>query len=180
MAGQLMRGMRLWLPLWALVALSAILIYGLSTPRNEYVQSQMIGKKLPDFVLPAALPDGQGFAAADLATGRPILLNIFASWCIPCKAEATQLEALRQQGIAIYGIALRDKPEDLAVFLKETGNPFTRIAGDQQLSVQVALGSTGVPETYLIGGDGTVLHQHIGDIRPDDVAKLLARVKAAK
>jgi cytochrome c biogenesis protein CcmG, thiol:disulfide interchange protein DsbE len=175
-----MRGMKLWLPLWGLVVLSVLLIYGLSRPRDEYVQSQLIGKKLPDFVLPAALPDGKGFTSADLATGRPILLNIFGSWCIPCREEAPQLEALRQQGVSIYGIALRDKPEDLAIFLRKAGNPFTRIAGDQNLSVQVALGSTGVPETYLIGGDGTVLHQHIGDIRADDVSNLIARVKAAK
>ncbi len=172
--------LKLWLPLWALAGLSTILIYGLSRPRDEYVQSQLIGKKLPDFVLSAALPDGQGFAAADLATGQPILLNIFGSWCIPCKAEAPQLEALRKQGVVIYGIALRDKPENLAVFLKETGNPFTRIAADQNLSVQVALGSTGVPETYLIGGDGTVLYQHIGDIRPEHVAILLAKLRASK
>jgi cytochrome c biogenesis protein CcmG/thiol:disulfide interchange protein DsbE len=175
-----MRGLKLWMPLLGLMGLAAVFIYGLSQPKDEYVQSQMVGKKLPDFVLPAAMPTGQGFASSDLAKGRPRLLNIFASWCIPCAEEAPQLESLRAQGAEIYGIALRDTPADVDAFLNQHGNPFSRIGADQDMQVQLLLGSTGVPETYVIGSDGTILHQHIGDIRAEHVPNLLAKLAAAK
>jgi cytochrome c biogenesis protein CcmG, thiol:disulfide interchange protein DsbE len=177
---KLMRGWKLWLPLLGLIVLSAVFIYGLSEPKDDYVQSQMVGKKLPDFVLPAAMPIGQGSASSDLARGRPRLLNIFASWCLPCAEEASQLESLRAQGAEIYGIAVRDTPTGVAEFLKKYGNPFSRIGADQDMRVQLLLGSTSVPETYVISGDGIILYQHIGDIRPEHVQVLLAKLATAK
>lgn len=176
----MMRGIKLWLPLIALIGFGAIFVYGLARPKEDFVQSHMIGKKLPAFTLPVALPETPGLASADIGKGRPVLLNIFASWCTPCIAEAPQLETLKKQGVQIYGIALRDTPADLAKFLAENGNPYARIGGDQDMRVQLLLGSTGVPETYVIGSDGTILHQHIGDIRAEHVGELLSRLKAAQ
>jgi cytochrome c biogenesis protein CcmG/thiol:disulfide interchange protein DsbE len=115
-----------------------------------------------------------------MADGTPRLLNIFASWCIPCRAEAPHLETLKEAGVQIDAIAIRDRPEDVAAFLAEFGNPFRRIGADTELAVQLKLGSSGVPETYVIGGDGTILYQHIGDIRAEHVPMLLDRLKAAK
>jgi cytochrome c biogenesis protein CcmG/thiol:disulfide interchange protein DsbE len=115
-----------------------------------------------------------------MADGKPRLLNIFASWCLPCKAEAPHLETLKAAGVEIDAIAIRDKPEDVAAFLAEFGNPFRRIGSDNEMAVQLMLGSSGVPETYVIDGDGTILFQHIGDIRAEHVPMLIEKVNAAK
>ena len=112
--------------------------------------------------------------------GKPRLLNIFASWCLPSKAEAPHLEALKSAGVEIDAIAIRDKPEDVAAFLAEFGNPFRRIGSDSEMAVQLKLGSSGFPETYVLGGDGTILFQHIGDIRAEHVPMLIEKVNAAK
>jgi cytochrome c biogenesis protein CcmG/thiol:disulfide interchange protein DsbE len=140
----------------------------------------MMGKKLPEFALPAATAGVPALSSTDMADGKPRLLNIFASWCLPCKAEAPHLEALKAAGVEIDAIAIRDKPEDVAAFLAEFGNPFRRIGSDSEMAVQLKLGSSGVPETYVIGGDGTILFQHIGDIRAEHVPMLIEKVNAAK
>ena len=170
----------LWLPLTVVAFIGGWFIYGLTAPKDNNIYSAMVGQKLPAFALPAATPDVTGLSNTDMADGKPRLLNIFASWCIPCKAEAPQLGALKAAGVEIDAIAIRDKPEDVAAFLTESGNPFRRIGGDSEMAVQLALGSSGVPETYVIAGDGTILHQHIGDIRADDVQMLLEKLRDAK
>lgn len=170
----------LWVPLAVVAFIGGLAIYGLAVPKDEQVYSAMIGQKLPQFALPPATAGVEGLSNRDMADGTPRLLNIFASWCIPCKAEAPHLETLKEAGVQIDAIAIRDKPEDVAAFLAEFGNPFRRIGADTELAVQLKLGSSGVPETYVIGGDGTILHQHIGDIRAEHVPMLLDRLKAAK
>ncbi len=170
----------LWVPLAVVAFIGGLAIYGLAVPKDEQVYSAMIGQKLPQFALPPATAGVEGLSNRDMADGTPRLLNIFASWCIPCKVEAPHLETLKEAGVQIDAIAIRDKPEDVAAFLAEFGNPFRRIGADTELAVQLKLGSSGVPETYVIGGDGTILHQHIGDIRAEHVPMLLDRLKAAK
>lgn len=169
--------------LWVLVALAAALFalfaYQLSRPKDEFVESTMIGKPVPAFDLPAAVADRPGLATADFADGQPKLLNIFASWCIPCRAEASQLAALERNGADIVAIAIRDRPEDVAAFLAAYGDPFSRIGKDDISEVQLALGSSGVPETFVIDGRGVIRYQHIGDIRPEHVPVLLEELRKA-
>lgn len=153
--------------------------YQLTQPKDEFVESQMVGKQLPFFDLRAAHPDLPGAASADFQDGTPRLLNIWASWCLPCIAEAPHLEALQQSGVEIVGIAIRDRPEDVARFLAQHGNPYSRIGADDLSSVQLEIGSSGVPETFVIDGQGRITHQHIGDIRADDVPMLLAKLQEA-
>jgi len=170
----------LWIPLAIIAFIGGLAIYGLVVPKDEQIYSAMVGKKLPEFALPPATIGVDGLASGDLVDGKPRLLNIFASWCIPCKAEAPQLEALKKAGAEIDAIAIRDRPEDVAAFLTEFGNPFHRIGSDSEMAVQLKLGSSGVPETYVISGDGTITYQHIGDIRAEHVPMLLEKLREAK
>jgi len=169
----------LWLPLALFLGFVILVVFGLVRPKNNDIASQMIGKPLPTFTLRAASDARPGLSSTDLAQGKPRLLNIFASWCIPCRVEAPVLEELRKQGAPIDAIAIRDHKADLAAFLKQYGNPYARIGADDVSAVQLAIGSSGVPETFVIDGKGIIRYQHIGDIRPDEVPDMLARLKEA-
>ena len=174
---------RLRYSLWIMVGLAAglfgLFAYQLSQPKDDFVQSAMVGEPMPEFDLPAIVESRPGLSSADLADGQPRLLNVFASWCIPCAAEAPQLEALERAGANIVAVAIRDRPEDVERFLQIYGNPFTRIGRDDISEVQLAIGSSGVPETFVIDGEGNITYQHIGDIREDDVATLLDELRKA-
>lgn len=170
----------IWLPLALFLAFIALVAIGLLRPADRQVASTLIDRPLPSFKLPGSLPGTPGLSSADFAQGRPRLLNIFASWCIPCRVEAPQLAQLKRAGAAIDGISVRDRPEAIRAFLAENGNPFARIAADDAGSVQLALGSSGVPETYVIDGKGRIRYQHIGEIRPEHVPMLLDKLQAAK
>ena len=169
----------LWLPLVLFVGFAGLAMSGLFRPAQREVESAMIGKPLPQFTLRAAVPERPGLARADLADGKPRLLNVFASWCLPCAVEAPQLATLQAEGVEIVGVAIRDRPEDVAAFLARHGNPFTRIGADDRSEVQLGIGSSGVPETFVIDGQGTIRYQHIGEIRPEHVALLREKLKEA-
>lgn len=174
-----MRHWRLWVPLLLFLGFVAVAGYMLTKPKDEFVESRMIGQALPYFALRSAVPDRPGLASADFQAGKPRLLNIFASWCLPCIAEARQLEVLAAQGVEIDGIAIRDRPEDVAAFLARHGNPYRRIGADDLSEVQLAIGSSGVPETFVIDGQGRIAYQHIGDIRPEHVPMLMQKLAEA-
>ena len=173
------RGRILWVPLVAFILLAAFLMYGLAVPKDNTITSKMIGARVPDFALPPAAPGVPGLASVDLATGKPHLVNIFASWCIPCAAEAPQLRQIAEAGVPIVGIAIRDRPDALADFLQRYGNPFQRIGADAQSQVQLALGSSGVPESFVVDGKGHIVRQTIGGINPADVPAMIAAVRSA-
>lgn len=170
----------LWVPLALFAFFAGLAGYMLTQEKSQFVESTMIGQPLPDFALDPAFAGLPGAAKTDFVGGRPRLLNIWASWCLPCIAEAPQLEALQAQGAEIIGIAIRDRPEDVANFLARHGNPYTRIGGDPISEVQLAVGSSGVPETFVIDSKGVIRYQHIGDIRESDVATLLAELEKAQ
>ncbi len=171
---------RLWLPLLAFAGFLGLAAYQLTQPKDEFVESGMIGQELPYFDLPPATEGVEGAASANFADGKPRLLNIWASWCLPCIAEAPQLESLKRQGADIVGIAIRDRPADVARFLAQNGNPYARIGRDDLSEVQLGIGSSGVPETFVIDGKGVIRYQHIGDIRAEDVPMLLEKLEEAR
>jgi cytochrome c biogenesis protein CcmG, thiol:disulfide interchange protein DsbE len=175
-----MRRLLFWAPLAVFAVFLWILALGLHKPSNPLIRSQLVGKPLPAFSLPAAVTGADAVTSKSYAEGKPRLVNIFASWCIPCAAEAPQLDALAKKGIPIDAIAIRDQPEDIAAFLKRWGNPYQRIALDKTSKVQIALGSSGVPETYVIDGKGVIRGQHIGEIMPDDVPNIVKAYEAAR
>lgn len=171
---------RLWVPFALFALFVGFAGYQLTQPKDEFIDSAMIGQPLPTFDLPPAAPGLAGLETAYFTDGKPRLLNVWASWCVPCIAEAPQLEQLRQAGVEIAGIAIRDRPEDVAGFLAEYGNPYTAVGRDDLSEVQLAIGSSGVPETFVIDGKGVIRYQHIGDIRADDVPMLLKKLQEAR
>ena len=167
-------------PLVLLLLLLAGLVWRLATPVNTNVASRLAGKPVPVFALPAMLPTKPALASADLATGKPRIVNIFASWCVPCITEVHVLKQLRDRGVLIDGIAIRDRADDVAQFLARNGDPYDRIGSDAESRVQIALGSSGVPESFIIDGRGVVRYQHIGPIEASDVPMILAKLEQAK
>lgn len=173
--------MKQWL-LWAPLALFLLFIglfaSGLLKPDDRQIHSAMVGRPLPAFILPAAASDRPGLSTADLRTGKPRLLNIFASWCVPCAAESPQLLELARQGVSIDGVAIRDARADVDGFVSRWGNPYQRIGLDARSVLQLAIGSSGVPESFVVDGKGIIRYQHIGDIRAEDIP--LIRQKLAE
>jgi cytochrome c biogenesis protein CcmG, thiol:disulfide interchange protein DsbE len=163
-------GWALWLPLAVFAAFVALVVIGLYRPADREVASGMVGKPLPEFALPPAVEGVPGLASADFKGGQLRLLNVFAP----------QLAALQEAGVEIDGVAIRDRSEDVAAFLERHGNPFARIGKDDVSAVQLALGSSGVPETFVIDGQGVIRYQHIGEIRPEQVPMILEKLKEAE
>jgi cytochrome c biogenesis protein CcmG/thiol:disulfide interchange protein DsbE len=178
--GSGMRKLLIWLPLALFVAFFGLFASGLLKPDDRIITSKLVGKPLPSFALPPAASDRPGLSSGQLAGGRPRLLNVFASWCVPCAAEAPQLMALKRAGVEIDAIAIRDARPDVDLFLSRYGNPYARIGLDARSSVQIALGSSGVPESFVIDGAGRIAYQHVGDIRADDVPMIMERLRAAQ
>lgn len=170
---------RLWVPLLLFAGFLGLAGYMLSRPKSDFVESAMVGEELPYFALPPASADRPGLASADFKDGQPRLLNIWASWCPPCIAEAPQLERLKREGAVIVGAATRDRPEDVARFLARYGNPFAAIGRDDLSEVSMGIGAAGVPETFVIDGRGRITYQHIGEVRADDVPVLLQKLREA-
>ena len=169
-----------FLPLAVLLLFVGAVAWRLAVPRDDRVPSKLEGQRVPAFALTAALPDKPGLASSDLAHGQPRLVNIFASWCVPCIAEAPMLMELKRRGVPIDAIAIRDRPEAIAVFLRSHGDPYERIGADRDSRVQIALGSSGVPETFVVDGAGVIRAQHIGPISATDVGMLKRALEAAR
>lgn len=174
-----MRRLLIWAPLVLFALVFGLVASGLLKPGDRTVHSAMVGKPLPALVLPALVPGKPGIVTAELK-GKPRLLNVFASWCIPCIAEAPQLMKLKRAGVEIDAIAIRDTPEAVQAFLARHGDPYARIGDDKASRAQLALGSSGVPETFVIDAEGRIAYQHIGDIREDDVTMLLGQLEKAR
>ena len=169
------RGLRL-IPLILLLWLIAGFAWRLVKPADPAVHSQMVERSLPAFNLAAAAPGKAGLSSSTLASGKPRLLNIFASWCVPCVGEAPVLNELKQRGVEIDAIAVRDTPGAITAFLAEHGDPYVRIGSDPQSQAQIALGSSGVPETFVVDGQGVIRRQYIGPLTPANVPDVLKQL----
>jgi cytochrome c biogenesis protein CcmG/thiol:disulfide interchange protein DsbE len=167
-------------PLALLLLVIAALVWRLATPTNSNVSSKLEGKPVPAFTLPAILRNKPPLTSADLATGKPRIVNIFASWCLPCITEVKVLQQLKARGVVIDGIAVRDRPDDLTDFLARNGDPYERIGSDSESKIQIALGSSGVPESFVVDGQGVIRYQHIGPIEASDVPMILQKLDQAR
>jgi len=169
-----------FLPAFVLLLVVGAMVWRLANPPDPTIESKLIGKPVPQFAGQAALPGKPVLSSAHLADGRPKLVNFFASWCVPCIAEAPVLMELNKQGVAIVGIAVRDRPADVARFLSQHGDPFERIGADGTSKVQLAFGSAGVPETFVVDGRGVIRMEHVGPIEPHEIPEIVRAVEAAR
>ena len=156
-----------------LVVIGGLALQGtLSGSRNpNQLPSVLIGKPAPEEPLPL-LQNSRANLALDAYRGQPLLVNFFASWCAPCRAEAPALEHLSNQ-INIIGIAYKDRPKDTLQFLEQYGNPFVAIGRDDDGRAGMAWGVYGVPETYLIDPSGQIKWRHAGPLTRDVITTQL-------
>ena len=167
-------------PLVLLLAIVIALVWRLATPADNNVHFTLEGRSIPAFQLAGILPSKPTLTSADLATGGPHLVNVFASWCVPCVTEVKVLQTLKGKGVHIEGIAVRDRPADLADFLARNGDPYERIGSDPQSQVQISLGSSGVPESFVVDGKGVIRYQQIGPIEAGDVPTILSKLEQTR
>ena len=169
------------LPLVALVGLIAV--FALSLNRDpSLIQSVLIDKPAPVFTLPAVPGLGvDGFDTASL-TGEVTLVNVFASWCIPCRDEHPVLEALkRETGVRLFGINQKDAPENAAAFLAALGNPYDAIGADVNGRISIDWGVYGVPETFIVDAKGVIRFKHVGPLSMEDIAsEIVPAIATAK
>ena len=169
-----------FIPLIAFIVLAVIgglaLQSTLSGSRNpNQLPSVLIGKSAPDLSLPL-LKNGQAELRLSAYRGQALLVNFFASWCSPCRAEAPALEQLSKQ-ISIIGVAYKDRPQDTMTFLQQYGNPFIAIGRDDDGRTGMTWGVYGVPETFLIAPSGQVKWRHAGPLTRDVITtQLLAQM----
>jgi cytochrome c biogenesis protein CcmG/thiol:disulfide interchange protein DsbE len=170
------------LPPLLFAGLAAMFIWGMNRDDPSQLPTALAGREAPPVVLAPLPGEGAPFTDASLRDGRVKLVNFWASWCAPCRVEHPNLEAQAAEGVPIYGINYKDAAQDYANatgFLAELGNPYAAVGADPEGRMALDWGVYGVPETFVIDGQGRIAYQHIGDIRADDVPVLLARLKAA-
>ena len=177
------------LPFLLFAGLACLFWYALQTGDPSRLPSALIGRTVPDFTLPpleglksedgAAIPS---FDARDLAKGQATIVNVFASWCVPCLVEHPMLMTLAEENdVRLYGINYKDAPASARRFLGRYGNPYSRAGADASGRTAIEFGVYGVPETYVISGEGKIVYRHVGPLTEEAITtKLLPLVQQSK
>jgi cytochrome c biogenesis protein CcmG/thiol:disulfide interchange protein DsbE len=160
------------LPLLGFALLAGLFLFRLNTGGDHSIlPSPLIGHPAPAFNLPALNGSGRpGLSDADLRQGKTTVINLFASWCGPCRIEHPTLrriadnETLKALGVRLVGVAYKDEPGNALEFLSAEGNPYAAIGMDIKGRAGIDWGLTGVPETFIIRGDGTIAYKYTGPI----------------
>ena len=162
------------LPVVGFIAIAAVIAYFMLSGRDpKIIPSALINKPVPEFSLPSI--DG---AAGALGTahlrGKVSLLNVFASWCIPCKVEHPQITRLgKVPDIALYGLNYKDKADEAKAWLVRMGNPYHRIGADTDGRAGIEWGVYGVPETFIVDATGRIRYKHVGPVMPRDLEEII-------
>ncbi|MEM7242580.1 MAG: DsbE family thiol:disulfide interchange protein [Pseudomonadota bacterium] len=144
------------------LCLGALFFLGLNREKPNTLPSEMIGRDAPPLSL-GKLGEKPHFDQSDLQGGGIKVLNVFASWCVPCRVEHPNIQTLTDLGLPVYGMNYKDRPEAALAFLKELGDPYTGIGTDEGRN-GIEWGVYGVPETFLIDGEGKVLYRFAGPV----------------
>ena len=174
-----MRNILVMLPLVAFLALAALFLYRLGAGDASRIPSALIGRQAPVTDLPpleGLTRDGRpvpGLTSASFA-GNVTLVNVWASWCVPCHDEAPLLDRMaKDKRIQIAGINYKDTPDNARRFLNRYGNPFAAAGVDPNGRTSIDWGVYGVPETFLIGRDGAIAYKLVGPITAENLVKVL-------
>lgn len=173
---------RPWMAIPLVISLGVLLSFfiRLGVEDRDVLPSALLDKPAPEFELPG-LGDAPGFSTMDLKTGEVTVVNVWASWCVPCRHEHPWITALAKEGHRVIGLNYRDTEEGAQAFLDELGNPFERVGVDARGRVGIDWGVYGVPETFVVAGDGTIVYKHVGPIQTGDLSKrILPAIEAAK
>ena len=154
------------LPPALFAGLAGLFLAGNFRDDRDALPSAREGQGAPAVML-TQLGDDAPFTDETLRSGEVSLVNYWASWCAPCRAEHPLLEEMAEEGIPIYGVNYRDDPDRAMAFLRELGNPFEAMGADASGRMALDWGLYGVPETYVIAGDGTVMLRFAGPITRD-------------
>ncbi|SIS80366.1 DsbE family thiol:disulfide interchange protein [Phaeovulum vinaykumarii] len=159
------------LPPLIFAGLAGLFVWGMQREDPRALPSALVGKPAPALVL-GTLPGSTAPTDADLRDGAPKLVNFWASWCAPCRIEHPVLTDLALAGVEVIGVNYKDKPAQALTFLGQMGNPYERIGTDDTgLDTAVNWGVYGVPETFVVAGDGTILYRYAGPLTPGIVAR---------
>lgn len=183
-----MRRILYLVPLAICLAIGGFFYVGLDGDPSR-LPSAFIDKPAPDFAL-GPLPGRQpteravpgGLSRGDLTTGEPVVVNVWASWCIPCVAEHPLVDRLAsKEGVTVHGINYRDKPADASAWLARLGDPYARIGADEDGRAGIEWGVYGVPETFVIDGEGVVRFKHAGALTPEILERdILPLIRGSK
>jgi len=157
-----MRRAILLLPLVIFLVVAGFLARGLWLDPTE-LPSALIGKPLPEFALKSVDEPERALTRADLI-GKPVMINVWATWCPTCRDEHAMLNKLAEQGVRIYGINYKDDVEAARRWLAEYGNPYQIDVADPEGSLGLDLGVYGAPETFLIDRHGVIRYKHVGEV----------------
>jgi cytochrome c biogenesis protein CcmG/thiol:disulfide interchange protein DsbE len=172
-----MRALKFVIPAAVFVVLALFLMAGLRKDPRE-VPSPLIGKPAPAFALPELRQPDRNWSPSSMA-GKVWLLNVFASWCVPCLVEHPVLLQMSKDGtLPIVGFNYKDEPGAATAWLAKHGDPYSAIVADRTGGVAFDYGVYGVPESFLVDRDGTIRFKHVGPLTPEVVSgKLLPLVK---
>ena len=177
-----------YLPLAMFLALAGLFFVSLKSGDPSRLPSALIGKPAPAFALPALEGFGApgGFSTADLTQGKVTIVNIFASWCLPCRDEHPLLVQLARdpllaaRGVRLAGFAYKDDPANSRKFLSEVGNPYALIGVDKSGRAGIDWGVYGVPETFVVSGAGVIAYKFVGPLNPEAMReKLMPEIERA-
>jgi cytochrome c biogenesis protein CcmG/thiol:disulfide interchange protein DsbE len=170
-----MRRLLFLLPIVIVAILVALFWIGLDPKRDKSaLPSALVGKPAPTFDLPA-LAEGAPRLTLDEFKGQLIAINFFASWCLPCRAEHPLLKQISAEfGVPVIGIAWKDGPDASRAFLAELGDPYEATGTDQSGRTGIDFGITGIPETFLVDGNGIVRYRFAGPLSPEGLRSELA------
>lgn len=170
------------LPVAVFLVVAGFAYYGLFYTNPRVIPTALKDKPVPDFALPPVEGRTLGLASADLKSGEVSIVNVFASWCVPCRVEHPLLMGMKDRaGVPIHGLNYKDAPRNAAQFLEELGDPYRRTGADRDGRVGIDWGVYGVPETFVVTKDGRIACKHIGPLTADDIAsKIMPLVEDLK
>lgn len=162
------------IPLVLFAALAGVFLLNIDKDASV-VPSVLIDKPAPEFSLPPLPGRDTGLSRADLSKGDVSVLNVFASWCIPCRAEHPLIKRLsREANVPVYGLNYKEKsPEDGVKWLAELGDPYAAVGMDLSGRTGIDFGVYGVPETFIIDGTGQIRYKHVGPVSIEILEKVL-------